>query len=244
MMRAADILAVFREAPFCSVEAITAGAPVLVLAPHPDDESLASGGLIASAVARGDEVHLAVLTDGTGSHPDSHAYPPPRLKHLRESETRAAMAELGVDADRVTFLAAPDAHAPTGGPAFDALAERLEKLVADRHVRLVLTTWRHDPHCDHEAAALLGEAVARAAGVRFLMTPVWGWTLADDHRLPGPVPAAWRLDITAQLPSKRRAIAAHVSQTTDLIDDSPAGFRLLPDFLTYFDRPWEVYIAA
>jgi LmbE family N-acetylglucosaminyl deacetylase len=238
------MLAAFCEAPFCSVESVTGGGPVLVLAPHPDDESLGSGGLIASAVARRHEVHIAVLTDGTGSHPESRVYPPSRLKHLREAETRAAVAELGVDAERITFLAAPDAQAPTGGAGFDALAKRLQNVVADHHIRLLVTTWRHDPHCDHEAAALLGEAVARTTGARFLMAPVWGWTLADDHRLSGPVPAAVRLDIASQLPAKRRAIAAHASQTTDLIKDSPAGFRLRPDFLAHFDRPWEVYIAA
>jgi LmbE family N-acetylglucosaminyl deacetylase len=238
------MLAAFREAPFYPVEAITGGAPILVLAPHPDDESLGFGGLIAGAVEQRTEVHVAVLTDGAASHPGSRTYPPERLKRLREAETCAAAAELGVDADRVVFLAAPDAAAPTGGPAFELLVGRLEQIIADRRIRLLLTTWRHDPHCDHAAAALLAAAVARATGVRSLAAPVWGWTLAEDHRLPGPIPAAMRLDITAHLAAKRRAITAHVSQTTDLIGDSADGFRIQPDFLAQFDRPWEVYIAA
>jgi len=243
VIRAGVMLAAFREAPFYPVEAITGGAPVLVLAPHPDDESLGFGGLIAGAVEQGTEVHIAVLTDGAASHPGSRTYPPERLKRVREAETHAAVAELGVDAHRVVFLGAPDAGAPTEGPTFALLTGRLEQIIKHRNIRLLLTTWRHDPHCDHAAAALLAAAVARATGVRTLAAPVWGWTLADDYRLPGPVPTAMRLDITAQLPAKRRAIAAHISQTTNLIGDSADGFRLQPDFLAQFDRPWEVYIA-
>jgi hypothetical protein len=41
---------------------------------------------------------------------------------------------------------------------------------------------------------------------------------------------------------KQQAIAAYCSQTTDLIDDDPEGFRLTPEMLANFTRPWEVYI--
>ncbi|HVB68616.1 MAG TPA: PIG-L family deacetylase [Acetobacteraceae bacterium] len=244
MIRAATMLAAFRAAPFAELGAVTGGGPILVLAPHPDDESLGFGGTIAAAVAGGIAVHIVVLTDGTGSHPGSRRYPPPRLKMLREAETCAAAATLGVAAEQVAFLEAVDSHAPTEGADFDALTHRLAGMIARVQARSLLTTWRHDPHCDHEAAALLGAAAAQAAGVRFLTAPVWGWTLPDDAPLPDPLPAAIRLDVAAYLPAKRRAIAAHVSQTTGLIDDSPDRFRLDPAFLALFDRPWEVLIPS
>ncbi|MBW4093464.1 MAG: PIG-L family deacetylase [Proteobacteria bacterium] len=238
------MLAAFRAAPFADIGAVTDGGPLLVLAPHPDDESLGCGGTIAAATAHGIAVHLAVLTDGTGSHRGSRCYPPARLKALRAAETRAAAAALGLAPAQVTFLEAIDSQAPTEGAAFDALVRRLAGLIDRLHARCVLTTWRHDPHCDHEAAALLGAAAAQATGARLLTTPVWGWTLPDAMLLPGPIPAAVRLDIAAHLPAKRRAIAAHVSQTTGLIDDAPDGFRLDPRFLALFARPWEVMIAS
>jgi hypothetical protein len=54
----------------------------------------------------------------------------------------------------------------------------------------------------------------------------------------------WRLDTTRHLPAKRRAIAAHRSQTTDLIDDDPNGFRLPDEFLALFTRPFEVFLSG
>ena len=52
----------------------------------------------------------------------------------------------------------------------------------------------------------------------------------------------WRLDVRAALPLKEAAIAAHRSQTTDLIADDPGGFRLLPQVLAHFTRPWEIFL--
>ena len=54
----------------------------------------------------------------------------------------------------------------------------------------------------------------------------------------------FRLDIARHLPAKRRAIAAHRSQTTDLIADDPAGFRMPPAFRALFDQPFEVFLAG
>jgi len=230
------------HAPFCDLEFLTGGLPALILAPHPDDESLGFGGMIALARSRGAAVHVAILTDGTGSHPNSRTYPAPRLKRLREEETLRAVRELGLDAGDVTFLGAKDTAAPHWGENFTALASEIEVLMQRRGLRSILTTWQHDPHCDHEAASLLAAAVARATGYAHLAVPVWGWTLPGDQLLPGPMPAARRLDIGSCLPQKRRAIAAHVSQTTALISDADAAFRLEPEFLQLFDRQWEVFL--
>ena len=78
-MRAADVLARMASLPFADVATIAGSGPILVLAPHPDDESLGCGGLIAQACAAGIEVHVAILTDGSMSHPNSAAFPAQRL---------------------------------------------------------------------------------------------------------------------------------------------------------------------
>ena len=244
MIAAGEIFAAWRDAPVCDLDEITGGWPALVLSPHPDDESLGFGGLIAESCARGNGIEVAVLTDGTGSHPNSRNYPAVRLAKLRATETINALTELGVGAEQITFLEAPDTRAPHEGADFDELASRLEGLVRKRGIRNILTSWRYDPHCDHEAAALLAAAVADVTGARLINAPIWGWTLPEDTQLPAPAPIAMRLDISAHLPAKRRAIAAHVSQLTDLIDDSPNGFRLEAKFLALFDRPWEVFLRT
>lgn len=84
-----------------SIDALPAGpGGFLILAPHSDDESIGCGGLIAESVARDRPVRVVVLSDGAASHPNSATFPPPRLAALRMEETRAAVAELGLDPAR------------------------------------------------------------------------------------------------------------------------------------------------
>src|SRR5947199_6892968 len=108
MARAAEVLAALRSLLVADYDVITGGEPVLVLAPHADDESCGCGGLIAEASARGRPIAVAALTDGTGSHPHSRAYPPAKLAALREGEAREAVSALGLAPDRIRFLGLPD----------------------------------------------------------------------------------------------------------------------------------------
>ena len=43
---------------------------------------------------------------------------------------------------------------------------------------------------------------------------------------------------------KRRAIAAHRSQTTSLIDDDPGGFLFSQIDLAHFDLPYEFFLES
>ena len=65
-------------------------------------------------------------------------------------------------------------------------------------------------------------------GSNRLSIPIWGWTLDADAPIEESTEHGWRLDVTAHLPAKRRAIAAHASQYGGLITDDPRGFQL-PD---------------
>ena len=77
--------------------------PFIVVAPHPDDESLACGGLIADACRQGLRGKVVIVSDGAGSHPNSKAYPPDRLRSLREEEAKQAGAELGLKPEEICF---------------------------------------------------------------------------------------------------------------------------------------------
>jgi LmbE family N-acetylglucosaminyl deacetylase len=242
LMRAGDILRAFEALPFAALDAIVGPGAPLVLAPHADDESLGCGGLIASCCARDTPPVVVIATDGCGSHPGSRAYPPARLRAVREQEAREAVRLLGGRSDDVFFLGLPDTAAPLSGPVFEAAVDTLVHLMAGRDCRVLLAPWRHDPHCDHEAADVMARAVALRAGIRHLSYPVWGWTLPPDQPLPVAPPAGRRLDIAPHVAAKRAAIAAHASQYSDLITDDPKGFRLPPDLLAIFERPYEVFI--
>jgi LmbE family N-acetylglucosaminyl deacetylase len=230
-----------RNLPVATLDAVAPGT-ALVLAPHADDESLGCGGLIAMASARGRPPIIVCVTDGTGSHRSSPTYPAARLRQVREAELRAAAAILGVASERVRFLGLPDAGAPLEGPEFEDAAQRVARLVRVHAIETLFATWSHDPHCDHEATARLGEAVAAVTGARLRFYPVWSWLVAAGQALPLATIVGMRLDIRSVLARKRAAIACHASQHSDLISDDPRGFRLPASLLAVCDQDFETFI--
>jgi LmbE family N-acetylglucosaminyl deacetylase len=240
---AATVLARMRALPFATPDAlISAGAP-LILAPHPDDESLGCGGLIAACCAMGRPPIVVVMTDGARSHPGSAAFPPARLVALRAAETRAAVAALGLAPSRLHFMGLPDGEVPRRGPAMEDAAAALAAIARGGGVGTILGTWEHDPHADHVAGHVIASRAAALAEVRLLSYPVWGWALPPRRRLEAGVIAGVRIDITAQLPAKRRAIAAHASQHGAVVADDPRGFRLPATLLAALDQPFEVFLV-
>lgn len=240
-MRAQELLRLAAGLPFAGLDALAPGTS-LIVAPHPDDESLGCGGLIACLADAGRPPVIVVATDGTGSHPNSIRYPAARLRALREAELRGAVRVLGADPGQAHFLRLPDTQAPREGPAFTKAAETIAALARDRAVRTIFATWPHDPHGDHGSAALIAAAAAQLCGARLRFYPVWGWLLPPEQEVEAGPPSGVRLDVAPVLGRKRRAIAAYESQYTAMITDDPAAFRLPADLLAIHDRPFEVYL--
>jgi len=236
---AGSVLDGFLGAPLVDLDEVLPGR-FLVLAPHPDDESLGCGGIIAEACARGRPPVVAILTDGAASHPNSRDWPPARLAARRAQEARRAVACLGLPAECLVLLGAPDGDAPHGGVAAVAIAVRLAVLAAGCDA--ILTCWRHDPHGDHVAACRIARDAAEFMGAAVWEYPVWGWTLPRDMELPADDRYVRRLAIGTRLAAKRRAIAAHETQHGSVVTDDPEGFVLPPDFLALFDRPFECLV--
>lgn len=244
-MTAGEFLAALTQLPLGSRQDLTAGAPFVVLSPHPDDETLGAGGLLADACATGQRADVVVITDGAGSHPRSKAYPAPRLVALRQAEVDAAGALLGLEPDSVRHLGLPDTQAPSAGPAFEAAVEAIVELCSKAGAKSLFVTWDRDPHCDHEATARMADAVRRRMpGLKLWAYPIWAWHLDPALPFDRAPPTGFRLDISAQQAVKRRAIAAHVSQMTALIDDDPEGFRFTDATLAPFLGPFEYFIEV
>ncbi|BCI67550.1 PIG-L deacetylase family protein [Acetobacter aceti] len=243
-MRVADFLADLAELPLRELDAIAPGTS-LIIAPHPDDESLGCGGFIAEAVRLGQPPVVVIASDGIGSHPNSRLWPAERLRELRENEARDALRLLGLPAERVIFLRLRDTAVPTRGPAFDAVVETLAELCRRHACANVLVPWRHDPHCDHEAVSLMGDALrSLCPDLTVLAYPVWGLTLPPETVINEPPPVGSRLDISTHLSAKRAAVHAHRSQGGLVIDDDPDGFVLPEVLLEKLLCPYECFITS
>ncbi len=216
----------------------------LVVAPHPDDESLGCGGAIRLLREKKMEVHVLVLSDGTLSHPNSNKFPPEKLRQLRENEIIEALKILGVDKKKAEFFRYKDRSVPNGNSKNrNEVIEKCRNYLSKITPQTILVPWRRDPHPDHRAAFSLLNAANKSA--KIIEYPIWLWEIAESADAPqiGEV-VAWRLDINRVSEKKQQAIRAHTSQTTDLIDDDPYGFRLTDDILANFAESYEVYLEG
>lgn len=81
---------------------------VLIVAPHPDDEVIGCGGLIARLVEKGCMPHIIVMTGGEGSHRVCCSAMAEDIKAARRMLTRKALAVLGMTEDHIHELNFPD----------------------------------------------------------------------------------------------------------------------------------------
>jgi LmbE family N-acetylglucosaminyl deacetylase len=200
------------------LESFSARDRVFVVAPHPDDESIATGGVLQAAAAAGAARRVLLVTDG-----DNNPWPQRWIERRwaigaggrarwgarRREEALAALAVLGMAREDVQCLGLPDLGltAQLMADASD-LVERLRgELDAFRPTRLFLPD-AGDRHPDHNALhVLLRLALARSAAPapRLYAFGVHG---------AGADPAA-RVVLTltpAQRDTKRRAIERHATQ--------------------------------
>jgi LmbE family N-acetylglucosaminyl deacetylase len=94
---------------------------LLILAPHCDDETLGSAGLILAAQKAGIQVKVVIATNGDGflfatMQDFQKIYPTHadfiNMGEIRQQESLAALAVLGVKPDQVSFLSYPDRGTP------------------------------------------------------------------------------------------------------------------------------------
>jgi LmbE family N-acetylglucosaminyl deacetylase len=191
---------------------VPAGQRLVVVAPHPDDEVLGCAGILAGMQGREADVLLIAVTDGEASHPQSRHWTPTRLRQQRPKESMRALACMGLDVTALDWqrLGLPDSGV-AGQEAL--LIERLMALIRP-HDR-VITTWRLDGHCDHEATGRATACAVAQQGACLIEVPVWAWHWArpDDARIPWARAHKYRLEPQV-LAQKRQAIAAHVSQVS------------------------------
>jgi LmbE family N-acetylglucosaminyl deacetylase len=115
------------------------GSPLLVLAPHPDDEVFGCGGVLAQAVQAGASVRVVILTDGAAQGDADE----------RRAEALEAARRLGLPEPELWGLADRSLR-----PDDEALARRLRQLLIETAPRVVLVPSPAEVHPDHRAVAL------------------------------------------------------------------------------------------
>ena len=173
---------------------------IVVIAPHPDDESIGCGGALCCHADAQDRVTVVFLTSGELG-----------LKHLsreaawqiREAEAKAAGKILAIA--EMHFLRQPDwTLADAIGPTATAVA----KILARERPQLIYVPHPREWHPDHKAAveilkqslAICGVSVPEIRGYEV-------WTPLSEHSVA--------IDITAVMPRKIEAIRCHASQLAD-----------------------------
>ena len=166
---------------------------VVVLAPHPDDETIGCGGTIARLAAAGTRVTVVAVTDGEATIGSPHG--PRRTAEQRRHELALACTQLGVGPP--VTLGLPDGGLPrASAPLVAAVRRILDAEAPDA----VFAPWPLEAHADHRAVT---RALVTAAAVD---TTVYGY---EAHT---PIPAPTHVfDITPTLARKRAALRAHAT---------------------------------
>jgi LmbE family N-acetylglucosaminyl deacetylase len=221
----------------------SAAASCLVLAPHPDDETIGCGATIARKRAAGTPVRVVVVADGRSSH-RSTFIGPDELARIRADEVVRACRELGVDEADLVRLEFPDESlAARSDELFTRLVDEIDRADPEE----ILVASGRDWHVDHRALnATLRRALRRRPVNRVLEYPVWLWIHGPWDADPGgpraprrPVaflrglvgsdglPRANLVSTAGLLTTKRRALLAHRSQTTNMTGEP--GWAVLDD---------------
>ena len=177
---------------------------VLVLAAHPDDETVGCGGTIALMTAAGTAVTVLFATDGDATRGTPHS--PEETGRRRRAEAERAVGLLGGTA---RFLGLPDTRLTDH---LDDAQQGIQRVLDELAPDAVFVPWFLDGHADHRAAS---DALSRCS---LADAEVWGyetWTPLPHNRL---------VDITTTVDRKRMALAAH--ETAFLAFDVAAAIEL------------------
>lgn len=182
---------------------------VLVLAPHPDDEILGAGGVIARHVSEGDVVDVAILTNASVGAPE--LFSAQKVVEVRQ-EALTAHCLLGVHKTWFEEFAAPRLDAGPGYP----ISLAIEAIIRETRAEVLYIPFRGDLHNDHRViftAALVaarptqGQTVTTILAYETLSETEWAAPFGDDAFIPTVF-----ADISNNLSKKLDALACFKSQ--------------------------------
>lgn len=200
---------------------------LIVVAPHPDDETLGAGGLIHHYAKRQLRVSIISVTDGEAACPEVTD-----LGRRRRAELRAALVTLGACHARIIRLGIPDGRVQ--GHSTE-LAQALRAVTS--HDSLIIAPFEQDGHPDHDTAGQVAREIAREQGLTVAAYPIWAWHQAAPGVFSGRRLVSLSLGAEARA-AKQSAIHCYVSQ----LSERTGGPIVPPHVLAYFERPYETFL--
>lgn len=169
------------------------GRRAVVLAPHPDDETIGCGGTVARLAGMGTQITVAVATSGEFSVAEPGQAE--RVAGIRQSEAASACRIL--DTRPPVFLGLPDGvlseHLPD-------LTSKLEELIESTAPDVVFVPWPLDGHPDHGALSAALAPVRLPESCEVWCYEVWA-----------ALPANRIVDVTETWERKVEALRCHSS---------------------------------
>lgn len=195
----------------------------LVLAPHPDDESLGLGGTIALYSGR---AHFTVVAVSNG---EAVNIPEDGRGELRKKELEAAVKTLG--AHELIYLDIPDGKFPEHG---DSIRSKLSALFSNQRPEIVFVPAPVDPHPDHRETALACMEVSR--GFPFIKLAF--------YEVYNPVRFNVLVDIGPVIETKKRALMHYhfsMLKKEDIFIASNLGLNKSRSLFTLRDSYYEAF---
>jgi LmbE family N-acetylglucosaminyl deacetylase len=204
---------------------LTRCAGLVVVAPHPDDETLGLGATVAHLAAAGVEVQVVSASDGGAAQLGASLAHRTRLEATRRGEQLRATEILGVRPP--ALLGLPDGQlADHEDRLTDLLAAILEDVVPGTWCA---ATWRGDGHPDHETIGRAAAAACERTGVTLLEYPIWMWHWAS----PGDQAVPWDRAYSVPVPdraTRRKLLAAQCFQS-QFEPGADGSAPVLPEFV-------------
>lgn len=218
----------------------------LVIAAHPDDETIGCGGTIAKMVRDGWHVDVAIMTKATPELSRRYA-DPQEADAIREREADKACDVLGVQ--DLFFANFEEVHLSTH--PFPAIVDWIGDLIRERQHELILTHSTGDLHQDHRA---LAEATVIATRP-YVRPPSLRWVISYRSDvlpfLTSPFRPSLFVDVTSTITAKLRALDAYKSELREAPHPRShssisawarfVGSMCGMEFAEAFETVWEVW---
>ncbi|MEE9394031.1 MAG: PIG-L deacetylase family protein [Planctomycetota bacterium] len=195
--------------------------PVLVFAPHPDDEIVGPGATLMKHVAQGDQVSVVIIFDGQRGDPEGH-YADQDLCALRQAESRLVATQFlktedvffHAFADGLTegeldrfYPGLPDDPEEKLPALLDGLAGLFREHIERTNPTTIYYPWQGEVHADHWACAEAMTRLLKADAARFAEISVMGYEVWSTL-LPEVL-----VDVSEVFDQKMEAMSLYHTQT-------------------------------